>query len=213
MDRQLNRSDRLIAHLDSALRSVVPNAVVAHRQNPAASAAETALDDLERRHVAGVVRGAHLAAVSAQGFSQGQAGMLVLPRAQRPVDQLRQETQDHLAWCHARLAQLHSRTSYFTPLYYTASLGMGLASGALSHRFGLGVLAASKTLLAQQLSDQQYQLHADDQRSRTLLRQMASDNAHHAQLAIEAGGVRFPAPVRWGMRVFTDGVLRSAFYT
>ncbi|WP_284041286.1 2-polyprenyl-3-methyl-6-methoxy-1,4-benzoquinone monooxygenase [Vreelandella olivaria] len=213
IERHLSRSDRLIAHFDSALRTVVPNAVVAQRTNPAAAASEAALDELERRHVASLMRVTHMATVSIQGLCQGQAGLIKLPDSRRQIMQSQQEAMDHLAWCNQRLTQLHSRTSHFIPVCYGASLGLGLTAGSVSERIGLGVVAATKELMGRQLNEQLLKLPVSDQRSRTLFRQIAADNTHHAQLAIEAGGARFPAPIKWGMRLVVGGMLKVAYYT
>ncbi|WP_244287677.1 3-demethoxyubiquinol 3-hydroxylase [Vreelandella nigrificans] len=213
LDRQMSRSDRLITHMDNALRTLVSNAVITRRVDPSAAVAEMAFDDVERRHVAGVVRSAHLATVSVQGFCQGQMALIKLPASRRQVEPSQQETIDHLAWCNQRLVQLNSRTSYFMPACYGVSLGLGLTAGAISDRFGLGVAAVTKELISQQLNEQSTQLPEGDQRTRTLFRQMAADNRHHAQLSVEASGTRFPAPVKWGIRIFTGGILKVAYYT
>lgn len=212
MERQLSRSDRLIAHMDSALRTLVPNAVVASRTNPAAAVAEAALDEFERQHVAGVVRAAHIATVGVQGFYQGQMALIKLPASRRQIEPLRGETLDHLAWCHQRLAQLKSRTSYFTPVWYGFSLGLGLTAGAISDRFGLGMTAVAKELMSQQLSEQSNQLPVEDHNSRPLFRQMAADNGHHARLAIEASGTRFPMPIKWGVGLLASSIMKIAYY-
>ncbi|UXZ55029.1 demethoxyubiquinone hydroxylase family protein [Halomonas sp. 7T] len=212
MERQLSRSDRLIAHMDSALRILMPGAAVARRTNPAAAVGQAALDEFERQHVAGVVRAAHSATVGTQGFYQGQMALIKLPASRRQIEPLEGETLDHLAWCHQRLVQLNSRTSYFTPVWYGLSLGLGLTAGAIGDRFGLGMTAVTKELMSQQLNKQFTQLPVADHNSRPLFRQMAADNGHHARLAIEASGSRFPAPIKWGVGVLASGVMKVAYY-
>lgn len=211
-ERHLSHSDRLIAHFDSALRILMPNAVIGQRPNPAAAASEATLDELERQHAASLMRATHLATVAVQGLSQGQQGLIKRPVARRQIMQTQQEAMDHLAWCDHRLTQLQNRTSHFTPISYGISLGLGVTAGCFSERFGLGVVATWKELIAQQLNEQLYELPTRDQRSRTLFRQIAADNTHHAQLAIEAGGARFPVPVKWGMRLVAGGILKVAYY-
>lgn len=210
--RHLNRSDRLISQLDSVLRTVTPKAVMARRDDPAMGKPETVLDELERRQVAALMRATHLATVGAQGLCHGQVGIVILPQARRQIDQAQQEAGDHLAWCQQRLAQLQSRTSYFTPLCYGAAFGTGAITAIVGDRFGLGTVAATKELIGRQLNKQLLQLPLEDQRSRALFRQMAADNTHHSQLAVEAGGMHFPAPVKWGIRALARGVLKGAYY-
>ncbi|MCP1314630.1 MULTISPECIES: demethoxyubiquinone hydroxylase family protein [unclassified Halomonas] len=212
-ERHLSRSDRLISHIDSALRTLIPNTRGAQRTNPASGAPEAALDELERRHAASTLRVLHLATAGVQGLCQGQVGLVMLPKARLQIDQAQREATDHLAWCQQRLAQLESRTSYFTPVYYGAGVGLGLVSGWVGDRFGLGMVAASKEVLGRRTNDQMSYLSSDDQRSRTLLRQIVADNTHHAQLAVEAGGLRFPAPVKWSMGALGAASLKKARYT
>ncbi|UYF98792.1 MULTISPECIES: 3-demethoxyubiquinol 3-hydroxylase [unclassified Halomonas] len=212
-ERHLSRSDRFISHIDSALRTLIPNTRGAQRVNPSASMAESELGELERRHAASTLRVLHVATAGVQGLCQGQVGLVMLPRARQQIDHSQREATDHLAWCQQRLEQLESRTSYFTPVYYGAGVGLGIVTGLINDRFGLGVVAATKELIGRQVSEQMNYLPADDQRSRTLLRQVVSDNTHHAQLALEAGGMRFPAPIKWGMGLLGGASLKKARYT
>lgn len=212
MERQLSRSDRLIAHMDSALRTLVPSGTVARRVNPAAAVSETALDEFERQHITGVVRAAHLATVGVQGVCQGQAALIKLPSSRRQIEPIQQETLDHLAWCHQRLKQLNSRTSYFTPVCYGLSLSLGFTAGAIGNRLGLGLAAVTKELISQRLNEQLLQLPAGDHRSRPLFRQMAADNRHHAYLVSEASGSRFPAPIRWGVGILASSIMKIGYY-
>ncbi|WP_447553474.1 2-polyprenyl-3-methyl-6-methoxy-1,4-benzoquinone monooxygenase [Vreelandella sp. EE22] len=212
-ERHLSRSDRFISHIDSALRTLVPNTQGAQRKNPASGALEAELSELERRHAASTMRLLHVATAGVQGLCQGQVGLVMLPRARQQIDHSQREATDHLAWCQQRLEQLESRTSYFTPVYYSAGVGLGMLAGLVSDRFGLGMVAATKELIGRRVNDHMGHLPAEDQRSRTLMRQVMADNTHHAQLALEAGGMRFPAPVKWGIGLIGDRSLKKARYT
>ena len=212
MDRQQSRSDRMVQQFDTLLRTLMPHAVLPKRSSPAEEVAEAALDDQERRHAAGLMRINHTGEVCAQALYQGQGVTAKLPHGRRQMEQSAQEDIDHLAWCEERLAQLNSRASYLNPAFYAASFGVGVATGAVSDRISLGFLAAVEEQMGKRLEVHQQSLPAEDQRSRAILRKMAIDEAHHAQLALEAGGVRFPAPVKWGMRLASNAVSKSTYH-
>lgn len=210
MDRQQSRTDCLIHQFDAVLRTLMPHAASPQRTSPAEGVAEGTLDDQERRHAAGLMRINHTGGVCAQALYQGQGVTAKLPRHQ--MEQSALEEIDHLAWCDERLEQLQSRTSYLNPLFYVASFGIGAATGAVSDRISLGLIAATEEQVGKHLDSHQQSLPRGDNRSRAILRQMAIDEAHHAQLALEAGGVRFPASVKWGMRLAAKVMTKSAYH-
>lgn len=210
MERQQSRTDCLIHQFDAVLRTLMPHAASPQRTSPAEGVAEGTLDDQERRHAAGLMRINHTGGVCAQALYQGQGVTAKLPRHQ--MEQPALEEIDHLAWCDERLEQLQSRTSYLNPLFYVASFGIGAATGAVSDRISLGLIAATEEQVGKHLDSHQQSLPRGDNRSRAILRQMAIDEAHHAQLALEAGGVRFPASVKWGMRLAAKMMTKSAYH-
>jgi len=212
MDRQQSRSDRVIHQFDTVLRTLMPHAAASQRTSPAASVVDGALDDQERRHAAGLMRINHTGEVCAQALYQGQSVTAKLPHVRQQVEQSALEEIDHLAWCDERLVQLQSRPSYLNPLFYVASFGIGAATGAVSDRISLGVVAATEEQASKHLDAHQKSLPPGDYRSRAILRQMAVDEAHHAHLALEAGGIRFPAPVKWGMRLASKVISKSAYH-
>lgn len=212
MDRLQSRSDRVIHQFDIFLRTLMPHAATSQRTNPADSAVDGPLDDLERRHAASLMRITHTGEVGAQALYQGQSATAKLPLARKQMDHAALEELDHLAWCDERLTQLQSRTSYFNPLVYVASFGIGATTGVISDRISLGIVAAAQEELGRQLDVHQKALPSDDHRSRVILRQMAADEAHHAHLAIEAGGVRFPAPAKWGMRLVSKVMSKGVYH-
>ncbi len=212
MDRQQSRSDRVIHQLDTVLRTLMPHAASAQRTSPANGVVDGALDDHERRHAAGLMRVNHTGEVCAQALYQGQSVTAKLPHVRKQMELSALEELDHLAWCDERLEQLQSRTSYLNPLFYVASFGIGAATGAVSDRLSLGFVAATEEQVGQHLEAHQKSLPAGDNRSRAVLRQMEVDEAHHAHLALEAGGLRFPAPVKWGMRLVSKAMTKSVYH-
>ena len=212
MDRQQSRSDRIIHQFDTILRTLIPHAAKAQRMSPAQKVADSVLDDQERRHAAGLMRINHTGEVCAQALYQGQSVTAKLPHARKQMEQAALEKMDHLAWCDERLEQLDSRSSYLNPFFYVASFGIGAATGAIGDRVSLCFIASTEGQVSKHLQSHQTSLPAEDHRSRAILRQMAIDEVHHAHLALEAGGERFPAPVRWGMRLTSKAMTKSVYY-
>ncbi|MDQ7728419.1 2-polyprenyl-3-methyl-6-methoxy-1,4-benzoquinone monooxygenase [Halomonas sp. SpR8] len=212
MDRQQSRADRLIHQFDTVLRTLMPQAASSQRTNPADGVAEGVLGDRERRHAAGLMRISHTGGVCTQALYQGQSVTAKLPHVRKQMEQSALEEFDHLAWSDERLEQLNSRTSYLNPLFYVTSFGIGAATGAVSDRISLGVIAAVEEQAGQHLDAYQKSLPAGDTRSRAILRQISTDEAHHSQLALEGGGARYPAPVKWGMRLVSKVMTKSVYH-
>ncbi len=51
----------------------------------------------------------------------------------------------------------------------------------------------------QTLDDHLQQIPETDRKSRAILQQMRIDEEEHANSALDAGGYRFPAPIKFGM--------------
>ncbi|ALM51609.1 2-polyprenyl-3-methyl-6-methoxy-1,4-benzoquinone monooxygenase [Halomonas huangheensis] len=212
MSRTLSRADQLIHQFDNVLRTLVPGAATASRPSPASSdIVDAEMSVEEREYAAGLMRINHTGEVCAQALYQGQGLTARLPDVREQMEEAAQEEIDHLAWCDARLTELDARTSLLNPLFYTASFGMGALAGAIGDRISLGFVAATEEQVGRHLDEHLETLPAGDQRSRAVLRQMAIDEAHHAQQALEAGGARFPGPVKAGMTLMSK-VMTSSVY-
>ncbi|MGM0984427.1 MAG: 2-polyprenyl-3-methyl-6-methoxy-1,4-benzoquinone monooxygenase [Pseudomonadota bacterium] len=208
----LSRTDNLIHQFDTVLRTLVPHAAAPSRPSPATEDLhEAPMSDEERRHAAGLMRINHTGEVCAQALYQGQGLTSRRPEVRGQMEQAAQEEIDHLAWCDSRLQELHDRPSLLNPLFYAASFGLGAAAGAVGDRISLGFVAATEEQVGHHLEDHLVKLPPVDQRSRAVLRQMAIDEAHHAQLALEAGGARFPAPVKLGMKLMSKVMTTSVY--
>lgn len=212
MTRKLSRADSLVQGFDTALRTLMPGAARASRPSPASrEVRDGPMEMKERRHAAGLLRITHTGEVCAQALYQGQGLTARLPELQSRMEVAGREGIDHLAWCDARLKELHGRTSHLNPLLYAASLGVGVVAGAMGDRVGLGVVVATEEQRGGQLDKLLERLPRADQRSRAVLSQIRLDEAHHAQLALEAGGMRFPAPLKVGMSLMAEVVSRSVY--
>lgn len=212
MNRNYSRADNLIHQFDTVMRTLIPGTARSSRPSPVtADIQDEPMTDEERRHAAGLMRVNHTGEVCAQALYQGQGFTARLPAVREQMEQSAQEEIDHLAWCDERLKELDSHPSVLNPLFYAASFGMGAVAGAIGDRISLGFVAATEEQVGRHLEDHLVRLPPGDHRSRAVLRQMAIDEAHHAQLALEAGGARFPAPVKFGMSLMSKVMTKSVY--
>lgn len=212
MSRNLSFTDRILSHLDNALKTLTPGAVRAAQPSPGQDREAPRLDAAEERHIAGLMRINHTGEVCAQALYQGQALTARLDEVRTSMEQAADEELDHLAWCEQRLTELGSRTSLLNPLFYAASYGLGAAAGLAGDRWSLGFVAATEDQVSLHLSDHLEQIRDRDPRSRAILEKMLEDEQRHAHNALVAGGQVFPTPVKRFMtgvsKVMTKSVYR-----
>lgn len=209
--RHYSPADRLLMQADSALRTLLPFSGQPARPSPAVLKNEAELSESETRHVAGLMRINHTGEVCAQALYQGQALTARLPQVRRAIEQAADEEIDHLAWCEQRIRQLGSHTSVLNPLFYGLSFGIGATAGLISDRISLGFVAATEDQVCKHLDEHLGQLPASDDKSRAILEQMREDEQQHSTAAIEAGGLRFPAPVKFGMSLVSKVMTKATY--
>ena len=199
--RHYSPMDRLLLQADAALRTLIPNSSHASRPSPATLEPHSSLDATQTRHIAGLMRINHTGEVCAQGLYQGQALTAKLPEIRKQMEQSAEEEVDHLVWCEQRLRELDSHTSLLNPLFYGLSFAIGATAGAISDKVSLGFVAATEAQVCKHLDDHLQQIPDTDRKSRAILEHMRTDEEAHAALALDAGGYRFPAPVKFGMKI------------
>jgi len=209
--RHYSPADRLLMQADAALRTLLPFSGQPSRPSPALLKTETELSESETRHVAGLMRINHTGEVCAQALYQGQALTARLPQVRQAMEQAADEEIDHLAWCEQRIRQLGSHTSVLNPIFYGLSFGIGASAGLISDRISLGFVAATEDQVCKHLDDHLGQLPVGDEKSRAILEQMRDDEAQHSTAAIEAGGLRFPAPVKFGMSLVSKVMTKATY--
>ena len=209
--RHYSPIDRLLLQADTALRTLLPFSGQPHRPSPAIVKPENPLDEQASRHVAGLMRINHTGEVCAQALYQGQALTAKLPQVRAAMEHAAEEEIDHLAWCEQRIRQLGSHPSVLNPLFYGLSFGIGAAAGLISDKVSLGFVAATENQVCKHLDEHLEQLPAGDEKSRAILEQMRIDEEHHAESALDAGGFRFPAPVRFGMSLLAKVMTKSTY--
>ncbi|HBS41459.1 MAG TPA: demethoxyubiquinone hydroxylase family protein [Oceanospirillales bacterium] len=209
--RQFSFLDRLITNADQALRTLAPGSSHAHRVSPANSRTTGELSDSEKQHAAGLMRINHTGEVCAQALYQGQALTAKLPEVREAMEEAAKEEVDHLVWCEERIKDLGSHTSHLNPLFYALSFGIGAAAGKISDKVSLGFVAATEEQVCKHLSQHMTSLPPEDEKSKAVLLQMLDDEARHATTALNAGGYRFPLPVKLGMTALSKVMTKATY--
>ncbi|MDH0747463.1 2-polyprenyl-3-methyl-6-methoxy-1,4-benzoquinone monooxygenase [Pseudomonas sp. GD03842] len=210
-ERHYSPIDRFLLQADAAMKTLLPASAHAHRPSPAIVQRDSKLSETETRHVAGLMRINHTGEVCAQALYQGQALTAKLPQVRKAMEHAAEEEIDHLVWCEQRIHQLGSHTSVLNPLFYGMSFGIGAVAGLISDKISLGFVAATEDQVCKHLNEHLQQLPAEDEKSRAILEQMRTDEEQHAEGAIEAGGYRFPAPVKFGMSLLAKVMTKSTY--
>lgn len=199
--RQLSPTDRWLASVDGALRTLLGQPS-ASRPLPRASVAnaDDGLGPDERRLSAALMRVNHVGEVCAQALYDAQALTARDPALKAQFEAAAREETDHLAWTETRLAQLGGRRSWLNPLWYAGAFGIGLVAGRAGDAASLGFVVETERQVEQHLAQHLDRLPAADAESRAIVAQMRDDEARHAQDAENAGAAPMPAPARWVMR-------------
>ena len=200
----------LILGFDRALRTLSGTANAA-RPTPGAALADVVLEPWERRHAAGLMRVNHTGEVCAQALYSAQALVARDPEIRERFERAAREEEDHLAWTQARLAEMDDRPSLLNPLWYAGSFAIGLAAGVTGDRANLGFVVETERQVEEHLTSHMDRLPENDAKSRAIVAQMRDDEARHAAMAIDAGGIPLPYPVRRAMQAAAD-VMRAVAY-
>jgi len=199
---ELSTTDRLIASVDNAMRTVLArHAASRPLPRPAgAFAGESRLTEPERRLSQALMRVNHVGEVCAQALYDAQALSARDPELREHLQAASRDETDHLAWTEQRLRELGGRVSWLNPFWYAGAFGMGLLAGRTGDRTSLGFVVETERQVEQHLASHLDRLPVADAESRAVVAQMRDDEARHAQDAESAGAAELPAPVRWMMR-------------
>ena len=203
--------DRLIIEFDKGLKTLAANAH-SLRPHPDQNIQQTTeLSADEKRHAAALMRINHCGEVCAQALYNGQALTAKNPQTVLALEQASKEETEHLAWCEKRIHELGGRTSLFNPIWYAGSFTLGAIAGALGDKWNLGFLAETERQVGAHLNRHLDELPAADDKSRSILEQMKTDEAEHAATAIRLGGTELPNPVKAAMQGMSK-VMTSTTY-
>ena len=191
----------LILAADSALRTLWAEPR-ASRPNPAALVSELQLSDAERRQAGALMRINHVGEVCAQALYTGQALACKSPALRAQLAEASREETDHLAWTQQRLNDLNDRPSLLNPLWYAGAFAIGFAAGKIGgDQVSLGFVVETERQVEAHLQSHMDFLPAADTASRAIVSQMKADEMAHAQMAMKAGAVELPAPVKSVMKM------------
>ncbi|MFK7887881.1 MAG: 2-polyprenyl-3-methyl-6-methoxy-1,4-benzoquinone monooxygenase [Gammaproteobacteria bacterium] len=205
--------DQLISHFDTVLRTCAGTPADATRVNPAGTVEDATAEDAgAREQAARLMRINHAGEVSAQALYHGQALTARDPKVREAMHESAREEADHLAWCTERLDELGSRVSVLNPVWYFGSFGIGALAGVFGDKVSLGFIAETERQVVNHLERHLEALPKQDARSRAILGQMREDEAHHAEAAVDAGGVPLPVPVQKAMGVVSKVMTRTAYW-
>lgn len=210
--RHYSPLDKLFINLDTALRTVAGKPILTERPNPSESIAEAPLSDEERELAGRLMRINHAGEVSAQGLYQGQALTAKLPEVREKMERAALEENDHLEWCERRAKELGTHVSYLNPLWYAGSVAIGALAGAIGDKWSLGFVVETEHQVCRHLDSHMAQLSPDDQKTHAILQQMHEDEARHADMAQDAGGAPFPAPIKLVMKTVSKVMTKTAYW-
>ena len=211
--RQLSILDNILCQVDTALRTLmVPQHRASRRHSPAEGMAEPLLNDVDRRHAAGLMRVNHAGEVSAQALYQGQALTAQLATVKAQMTEAALEEVEHLAWCEKRLRELDSKPSLLNPLWYFGSLLLGAVAGMAGDRWSLGFVAETERQVAAHLERHWHKLPTEDKKSKAIVKTMQSDEAHHADMAKAAGAAPLPSFIKQVMQVMSRALTQFSYY-
>lgn len=211
IERHYSPFDQACMQIDSFLRTVFGKPLVTERQNPAAGIEAPTLTEQERKDAAGLMRVNHTGEVCAQALYQGQSLTARDPAVREKLRRSSEEENDHLAWCEQRLSELDSHASYFNTFFYFGSLSLGVLAGLLGDKWNLGFLAETEHQVVKHLGEHLKKLPENDVKSRLIVQQMQTDESHHKDTAIDAGGVELPEVVCRLMGVIATGMKLLAY--
>ncbi|RYZ81006.1 MAG: 2-polyprenyl-3-methyl-6-methoxy-1,4-benzoquinone monooxygenase [Moraxellaceae bacterium] len=209
--RHLSPLDNIIIKADLALRTLAGADQHAKRVSPARQEAEYSLDDDAKRHAAGLMRINHAGEVCAQALYHGQALTAKLPNIRKEMEHAAAEEVDHLVWCKERIDSLDSHTSYLNPVWYGLSFVIGAGAGLISDKVSLGFVAATEEQVCKHLEKHLNELPTEDAKSRAIVTQMLRDEARHADMALGAGGYKFPTPVKCLMTLVSKVMTETSY--
>lgn len=210
--RHLTFTDKIVNEFDTALRSVAGRPILTERPNPSEEIDEADLTDCEKELAGRLMRINHAGEISAQGLYRGQALTAKLSEVREKMERAALEENDHLEWCESRAKELGTHVSLLNPLWYMGSVSIGAVAGLAGDKWSLGFVVETEKQVVKHLEEHETQISPSDQKTRAILSQMKKDEAHHADVAKNAGGAELPVPVKGLMQLTSKIMTRTAYW-
>ena len=128
------------------------------------------------------------------------------------MDEAAKEELDHLAWCNKRLEELHEKPSVLNPLWYGLSFSMGAIAGLAGDKWSLGFVHETEEQVVRHLESHLDRLPKDDKKTAAILEQMAIDEAHHSEEALESGAAELPDNVKKLMGIIAKVMTKTSYH-
>ena len=203
--------DHLIIEFDKGLRALFSQAH-STRPHPDTHLPDANLGPEEKKQAVALMRINHSGEISAQALYQGQALTARDTHIQQKLLHAAQEETDHLAWTAQRVHALGGHLSIFNPLWYSGSLAIGAVAGLLGDKWNLGFLQETERQVGIHLKTHLQKLPAQDIKSRAVITQMIIDEASHAEMARQMGGIDLPQPIRLAMQISSKIMTKTAYW-
>ncbi|MDA8561951.1 2-polyprenyl-3-methyl-6-methoxy-1,4-benzoquinone monooxygenase [Gammaproteobacteria bacterium] len=204
--------DRLCLGFDQSLRAVCNTAKTTGRPNPSIDVVESDLSSEQRKHSSSLMRINHTGEVCAQALYHGQGLVSKSSSVKKKMQKSAIEEGDHLNWCHHRLSELGSHTSYLNPIWYVGSFTIGVAAGLIGDKWSLGFLAETENQVVHHLEKHMKVLKLKDDKSYKILEQMKIDESIHMDDAIKAGGKKLPLFVQGMMYKMSKVMVKVTYF-
>ena len=169
------------------------------------------LSATERQLAIRLMRVNHAGEVAAQALYHGQALTAKSPSVRQAMTQSAIEENDHLVWCQQRVTELGGHTSILNPFWYASSYALGVIAGQIGDKWSLGFVAETEAQVVKHIEEHLENLGQNDNKSRAILEQMKIDEAHHGTVAIEAGGIKLPTPIKLAMSLISKVMTTSSY--
>jgi ubiquinone biosynthesis monooxygenase Coq7 len=209
--RDYNIVDTFIVECDKAIRTVLDKPKVTSRPTPSHDIEQPILSATQRQQAIRLMRVNHAGEVSAQALYQGQALTAKSQSVRQAMAQSAIEENDHLVWCEQRVTELGGHTSILNPFWYAGSYVLGAVAGQIGDKWSLGFVAETEAQVVKHIDEHLEKLGQNDSKSRAILEQMKIDEAHHGTVAIEAGGIELPTPIKFTMSLISKVMTASSY--
>ncbi len=204
--------DQLIINADLVLRAFNGISTEKRRKHPATGIPESDLSENEKEMAARLMRVNHAGEIAAQGLYHGQTLFARHQTTRRHLlDSAHQET-EHLYWCEQRIKQLGGRTSLLAPVWYAGSFAIGTLASLAGDRWSFAFIRETEEQVVEHLQSHLNRLSPKDKITRTIIRQVISDEAEHAQSAYSQSSYKIPQELSTMMRATAKIMTVGAYY-
>jgi len=96
--------------------------------------------------------------------------------------------------------------------WYLGSFSIGTIAGLAGDKWSLGFIAETERQVVNHLQSHLDRMPISDVKGRAIIEQMQQDEGHHATVAMEAGAVELPEPIKLAMSVCSKVMTTTAYW-